>query len=320
MYHRVAELPSDIWQVAVTPANFEQHVRWLTTHAQVLPLAELVEQLKNKRLQRNAVALTFDDGYADNYLVAKPILDEYKVPVTFFVASGGIDQETEFWWDELESLLLFTPHLPLCFDVIVADQPLHFDLSPSEIELSEGLRRQHAQWDACTQSPPTHRSTLFLQLWQLLRPLPHDRQQQSLDQIRQWARVSPSTRPAYRSMRTAQLLDLGRSQLHDLGAHTVHHPALAAHAPAYQRQELLQNKAYLEGLTGREISLVAYPYGNYNLDTLAVAAGTGFAAGFTTEAKPVSHRSDPYRLGRFQVPNVPGSQFAEQLQRWQRQT
>ena len=55
-------------------------------------------------------------------------------------------------------------------------------------------------------------------------------------------------------------------------------------------------------------------------DTLAVVAEAGFAAAFTTEQEAVSNRSSAYRLGRFQVPNSAGPQFAQLLRQWQQQS
>ena len=52
------------------------------------------------------MAITFDDGYADNLQVAAPLLAERGLPATFFIVSGTIGSGREFWWDELEGLLL----------------------------------------------------------------------------------------------------------------------------------------------------------------------------------------------------------------------
>ena len=52
-----------------------------------------------------SVVITFDDGYRDNLLVAKPILEEHGLPATVFVTTGYVGSNRDFWWDELESLL-----------------------------------------------------------------------------------------------------------------------------------------------------------------------------------------------------------------------
>jgi peptidoglycan/xylan/chitin deacetylase (PgdA/CDA1 family) len=316
MYHRVAELPSDVWRIAVTPEHFEQQLQVLQKSYTVLPLAELAEAATRQAVPKRAVAITFDDGYADNFLQAYPLLERYQLPATFFIASGNIDQAAEFWWDELEHLVLFTDHLPITYASVVADQPVEATLA-DEAHLDSALRQQHQRWNACTESPPTRRAALFFRLWQLLRPLPYLTQQQHLQQLRQWAGQPHAARVAYRSMSAAQLLELAGNPRHTLGVHTVSHPALAFHSPAEQQRELVENKAFLTQLTHQEPTLVAYPYGNYNQNTLAVAAAAGLHAGFTTEEQPINNHSDRYRLGRFQVADSPGAVFAQQLHSWQ---
>ncbi|WP_197076853.1 polysaccharide deacetylase family protein [Hymenobacter terrenus] len=317
MYHRIAALQSDIWNITVHPDEFEQHIQILSKQATVVPTEELVAALERKEIKRNTIAITFDDGYADNFLVAKPILDHYKLPATFFIASQNIGREEEFWWDELENIFLFCDYLPSVFTSTIAGETITFDLG-NESRLSHDLKQQHQRWDACEHEPPTRRCALFLQLWQRLKPLPHAEQQIQLAHIRQWANIDPSTRPEFRSMSGAQLQSLGDSNLHSIGVHTISHPALAHHPKEFQWQELLDNQAFLTNAVGKPINLVAYPYGNYNHETMEVVDQAGFKGAFTTEATGVKNTSHKHRLGRFQVPNLSKQAFEVQLSKWQR--
>ena len=96
LYHRVAQLDDDPWQLAVTPRHFEQQLRVLKTFFRIVPLTQLVEDAQN-----GTVAITFDDGYADNLTIAAPILERHHAPATFFIATEPIRSQREFWWDEL---------------------------------------------------------------------------------------------------------------------------------------------------------------------------------------------------------------------------
>lgn len=315
MYHRVAEPASDVWEVAVSPDRFEQQLQVLKQNYHVIPLKELVDGFKNGAIKKNSIAITFDDGYVDNYLAAKPLLEKYGLPATFFIASGNVGQPREFWWDELEHLILFSEKLPAVMALEVAGEEIQFELG-EEAQLNASLRQKHKDWKACEEKPPTKRGTIFYRLWENLKPLPPVEQQAQLQKIRTWAGASVAARADCRSMSREQLQDLGQDKLFDLGAHTVSHVALAYHASEFQEKEIGDNKSFLAEIARNEIDLLTYPYGNYNNESMLVAGKTAFEAAFTTEEKAVSRYSHPYRLGRFQVKNVEAREFRKQLQLW----
>ncbi|KAA3436792.1 polysaccharide deacetylase family protein [Rufibacter hautae] len=312
MYHRISDPEADIWEIAVSPANFEQHLQYLKAHHHVVPLQEMVDGLAGNKIRRNSIAITFDDGYADNYLQAKPLLEKYGLPATFFVSSGNIGQETPFWWDELEQLILFTERLPQTYTFQNQET---LDLTEEHF-LTGILRQKHISWKVCEEVPPTVRAELFFKLWQKLKPLPHAEQQEHMQQIREWAGVTSETKPELKSMTVEQLKDLGQSGLFTIGAHTVSHPALAFHTADYQQRELTQNRTFLRDVTGQDVSLVAYPYGNYNEETLSSVASLKFKAAFTTEETRIQKQANRYRLGRYQVKNLPFQELSSTLRQW----
>lgn len=99
LYHRVADVTDDPYQLSVSKLNFQKHVEWLTHNTRVVPLATLVQNLMHNIVSPRLVSITFDDGYADNYRIALPILQAYNVPATFFVTTGKIGDTKPFYWD-----------------------------------------------------------------------------------------------------------------------------------------------------------------------------------------------------------------------------
>jgi peptidoglycan/xylan/chitin deacetylase (PgdA/CDA1 family) len=69
-------------------------------HFRVVPLQEIVMRLERGRPVKGLLAITFDDGYLDNYQYAAPILEELGLPATFFVVSRFIETEHLAWWDK----------------------------------------------------------------------------------------------------------------------------------------------------------------------------------------------------------------------------
>lgn len=315
MYHRVTEPEADIWDLAVSPVHFEQQLQVLQQMGTVLPAHELAARLHNHTLPRRSIAITFDDGYRDNYLQAKPLLEKYALPATFFIASGNVGQAQEFWWDELAGILLLSERLPAAFSLALGPRRLEASLEPEQL-LTPALRQQHAHWKAEHEPPPSRRAALFYQLWEYCKPLEYREQQLLLQQLRAWAGWPIGARPAYQSVLPGQLRELGQSSLFTIGAHTVTHPALACHPPARQEQELLDNKQALAQALGCSIDLLAYPYGNHSNETTRIAARLGFAAAFTTAASVVTPKTAQHRIGRFVVSNWSGVEFRLRLDQW----
>lgn len=78
LYHRVADLDSDPERLAVSPTHFREQMNYLKEHYRIVRF-----EGDWSGLQESAVAVTFDDGYADNFYEALPILEETGVPATF---------------------------------------------------------------------------------------------------------------------------------------------------------------------------------------------------------------------------------------------
>lgn len=91
-YHSIH--PSKAFSSA-TPELFEEHLRWLRVHSELLPLNQALSAARDSRAEgtKPIVAITFDDGYADNYEYALPLLQKYGVPATFFVTVGLLEKD-----------------------------------------------------------------------------------------------------------------------------------------------------------------------------------------------------------------------------------
>src|ERR1700751_2678370 len=81
VYHRVAKADFDPFNLSVSPNEFERQLDGFSNKI-VLPLPEFARLHIRKRLPRNALAITFDDGYACNAVIAAPILEAFGYPAT----------------------------------------------------------------------------------------------------------------------------------------------------------------------------------------------------------------------------------------------
>jgi len=98
-FHRVRDDADLTDSLTIDSRTFESYCRFFKRFFHVVPLAELVETLHAGRAPHRALAITFDDGYRDNFQHAAPILEKLALPATFFVVSRWIGTSIVPFWD-----------------------------------------------------------------------------------------------------------------------------------------------------------------------------------------------------------------------------
>jgi peptidoglycan/xylan/chitin deacetylase (PgdA/CDA1 family) len=314
LYHRVAEADGDPWSLCVRPQHFAEHLEVLRKHGYPVRLQQLNQALQARRRSPWAIVITFDDGYADNLHTAKPLLEHYDIPATVFVVSGYVGHAREFWWDELERLLLQPVTLPKSLSLHINGSPFQWQSGTSAQQREVDHQTYHA-WYA-TQPPPTPRHALYYALWKLLRPLPEDERRKVLDQLLAWAGSEPLGRPTHRPLSGAELCALEQGNLIEIGSHTATHPFLSTLSGVLQRGEIQRGKACLEKILEHPVRSFAYPHGDYTTDTVVIVRQAGFACACTTVVDSVRGRTDRFQLPRIVVQDWDGEEFARRLYRW----
>lgn len=307
LYHQVAELENDRWSLAVSPRNFAEQLQVLARRRHPVSLRQMTADLRRQRLNRQQAAVTFDDGYLDNLTEAKPILERYGIPATVFVVSNAVGHDREFWWDELDRLLLGEHELPLALTLRVGDRDHRWTLRGGQPGAELLGRRSIA------------RGRLHRWLWRRFRTLPDDERWQALEALRAWTGQPNAARDDRRVMTAAQIRELGAGGLIEVGAHTMTHSRLAALPPEDQVVEIQGSKGRLEEIVGAPVTNFSYPFGG-RLDvspaTVDAVERAGFASACTTREGAVQCATSPYRLPRLYVGNWPGDEFEERLAPW----
>lgn len=291
MYHRIAEPAADPWELAVSPANFEVQLAWLKRHRTILPLQEFEARRRRGSLPRDAVALTFDDGYACNALVAAPIAAAHEAPITIFLTTGAVSSDAEFWWDDLERIVSSSSRSRL--EVAIAGEDFALDLG----EPVRGLSGPRAE--------------AYTTLWQALRRLDAATRRSVMSILAERCGVGEAGRPEYRAMTDAEIGELAKSTWVSFGAHSVSHPLLSELTSAEQVFEIERSRDTCAELTGRTPTMFAYPYGDYSDETVELVRQAGFQVAVTTDRGVVSGGSESLRLPRLQVGDWSEKPFAE---------
>ena len=317
MYHRIAEVDVDPWQLAVHPRRFEAHLDALRATTTVVPMRELAERVRAGRSVRGLAAITFDDGYADNARVARPMLERRGLPATFFVSTGVIDGASRFWWDVVEDVLLRRSRLPHRLDLGPGSAVEAFDLGETAI-LDEPTRAAIRGWNA-ERPHVSARTRAFHHVWSTLHGLSPDRRAVELERLEAWA--GPTTEPGPgplggpATMRADELRGLGASELFEVGAHGVTHVALAnVDAPTRER-EVRGSVETLAAWLGRPVVGFAYPNGSHDEATRRAVRDVGVRYAVTTSGASVTRKADPYMLGRVHVADIEADALLRRLGR-----
>jgi len=301
MYHRVAVESFDPWGLAVSPANFAAQLDWLQRNRRVIALPVFVDLLRRGTLPANAVAITFDDGYACNAEVASPLLAARGLPATIFLPTELITAGREFWWDDLERIVLncSTPRIDLRL--------------PSGVRSVElGERQSDDRIWAPGALPATPRQSAFQKVWEMLKVLAPEAQQEAMDNLRDQAGTPQSPRRSHRPMTGDEIRQVQSAGI-EIGAHSLTHTSLSSRDIAAQAAEISQSRAQCTAITGIPPSSFAYPYGDYDAHSPGLAADAGFTCACTTDANHVRRNSDPFALPRIQVEDWDGAELGRTL-------
>jgi len=265
MYHRI--LPSAADQpyfvqpgMFVSMASFERQIAFLKHKFKIVFLEDLVEM----RLKREEIgghcAITFDDGWRDNYTEAFPILKKYNAPATIFLATGFVGTDRMFWPEELCCYL--TRNLPV--------QPGSEDAPLSFIRLNQEFGRCARVKDA----------RFFDSAIEILKKFsPGER-----DELLGYFRVRFGNIAIPRQMLSwDETQEMYTSGLVRFGSHTVNHEMLDQISLEKAEDEIFLSRQKIERRRlGNAVRIFAYPNGNYSESIQNILAKSGFNAAVTT--------------------------------------
>lgn len=314
MYHRVTNLDCDPWQLAVSPQNFKEQMEVIQKLGTALKLQDFAAfQSGGKRLNKK-IAVTFDDGYADNYIYAKPILEQFETPATIFVSSSYIGKDTEYWWDDLERIFLQPGTLPENLLIQIGGKDFSFDLKGNSHYTQEDLKsnRSWLYWE----KTPSIRHHIYYVLWDALSVLSDVERDQSLAELVSWAGISKQGRQANLPLKVEEMQKIVKGGLIDIGGHTVSHPKLSTKSIEVQKQEILQNKIFLDEVLEKPVKTFSYPFGDYLPETIPLVKNSGYVGACTTAQDIVRRKTCAYEMPRFEVINWDGEEFERKLHKW----
>ncbi|MBU0759893.1 MAG: polysaccharide deacetylase family protein [Candidatus Omnitrophica bacterium] len=101
MYHKVDDT-ADVSKLSVCPRSFESQIHFLKAHNyNAVKLEDVPDLMEKGPLPRKTIAITFDDGYENNYTCAYPVLKKYGIPATIFIVPALVGTEGYLTWDQI---------------------------------------------------------------------------------------------------------------------------------------------------------------------------------------------------------------------------
>ena len=319
LYHRIDSPITDPWRLAVSPERFDQHLALLRERFRTMALADLIASVRARRPPARGVAVTFDDGYADNLTLGVPLLRQYSIPATIYVTTGYLDAPHEFWWKQLEQLFLEPGELAPRLEVDHSLLRWSSDLGPVAAYSPEHAQ-VHRDW-IVTDPPPTARHAAFLSLLAEMETIDPGAREEMLADLFGAAGVSRASRLSHRMLTPDEARAVHASEGFEVGAHTLRHPRLSSISPMQQELEIREARVRLEEVLGKKVNTFAYPFGraaDFNATSVRIVRETGYSSAVAVRDIAVSRSSPLYELPRVGVVDWKVDEFEQRLEWWLR--
>lgn len=217
----------------VHPDRFREQLTCLSRHYSVVPFDLIIQCIQEDRyLPPDSVVLTFDDGYLNNLEIAAPILQEFRMPATFFVTTGFVTGTHVPWWYSLRYMIRETE----------ADE---FTLHGFTFRIRNDADRFAA----------------IRRMEQILRLKNMNEVKEAMQHLRQQMKVD-NLQVTYPFMKISQVKELVAHGF-DVQPHTVSHVSLAHESWDRVEEEVDLSVMTLQEWTGRSPTCFAYPYGGF---------------------------------------------------------
>ena len=272
IFHRVLPEVDPLFPDEVDALRFDLICGWLKSWFNVLPLDKAVAHLRAGTLPASAACITFDDGYADNFHIALPILQRHGLTATFFISTGFLDGG-RMWNDTI-------------IETVRARAGTTLDGTNSDLG--------HYRLDSIPQSQQV--------IGEIISKVKYLEIAERINITESLARAASVDLPKNLMMTSAEVKKLFQAGM-QIGAHTVSHPILARLGDDEAKQEIKDSKVFLEKLLGERVGLFAYPNGkpgeDYSPQTVDVVRKLDFDAAVSTSWGASSSGDDLFQIRRF---------------------
>lgn len=265
--------------ITIPRSLFASQMRFLRRAYAPVPLATIVEAIGRGESPPAGIAITLDDGYADNYHQAFPVLRELSLPATVYVVTETLDGGSTLWMSELRAAVMAS-HAPRL-----------------RVEIGGGYEFALGGDD--------ERQETIKELTNVLVPVDASLRRRILATIRHELAVNGDADLAHSMLTSAQIREMHEGGI-TIGAHTQTHSNMTLVSAEQARAEIAGSRERLEAIVGVAVRDFAYPnsggrYPHCNQSVAAIIQQLGFRSAVTSRPGIVGVTSDPFLLPRIGI-------------------
>lgn len=268
--------------------EFERYIKFLSRHFNFIS----IEQAKNiingsAPGVKNAMVISFDDGYFNNINYALPILKKYGIPAVFFPTVKHLSNKTPYWFDRLDyavqkNIRTITPVRVEGLEVIVNPENCQ-TLAKSISKLVKAIL--YAYKDDTKNSGAIEK---------ILVEIESIENKSLLDDY--------ESDKCCRVMTLEELVEVSSEPLITIGSHTLDHVRLTAIAEDQAHLQLQSSRLFIEQHTDQICDVLCYPNGDYSQKLLAIVKSCGYSLALTSDEGTNKPGVNPLQLNRFNLP------------------
>ena len=261
-------------ELRVSPEFFEDFLKSQQERLEFISIDEVPERIANQRKGKPFGAITFDDGYEDNYTYAYPILKKLGIPFTIYVSVNLVNDHAPIW------------NYPLIIERMIKKN--------GELDI-EG--KHYYCWKQ------EQKDEAFRQLKGLLFSLPYEHLQEEFKRI--FAEYLTEDVFPQNTLTWEQIEEMAKDPLCTIGSHTMSHCRLTIEDDASLQYELEESKRILEQHIGKPVEHLSYPYGwknDVSDEAIAYAKQAGYKTALRSFGGPVRKQDkDLYNIKRIHI-------------------
>jgi peptidoglycan/xylan/chitin deacetylase (PgdA/CDA1 family) len=289
-YHNIIELSekrrADIQPgMCVLSSSFDKQMGYISRHFDVVSVETIVNAIRDgKEISLNPIAVTFDDGWRDNYTVAFPILHKYKIPAMIFLATDLVKSGKIPPFLEISMLLGKKDIWPDKAIKIFRDIIVKYNLTDIIPQVKEDRFRLLAQ------DPYQYMQALMLLDYKYM----HEMVAVMIEELN----IDKTEWENYRWMvNEAEIREMAAAGI-EFGSHGESHDLMVLIKLDQVSRELKHSKEYIEALLGKKINILAYPNGDFNEAIKKEVQAVGYQGAMAMNREERADNVDRFSLRR----------------------